>query len=124
VVKSEIKIQIQIQTCSLCPNEEKEQTSQNIPMVNQRLSFSQNFESMFLSEVPTKQGGCLKCCNGDRLVSTYTPSTEETWKCTIDMETMPHYAEECFKVPKTMKFGKTEFSVAEYVISKPGTDNT
>jgi hypothetical protein len=66
-------------TCSLCPNEEKEQTSQNIPMVNQRLSLSQNFENMFLSEVPTKRGGCLKCCNGDRLVSTYPPSTEETW---------------------------------------------
>jgi hypothetical protein len=30
------------------------------------------------------------------------------------METMPHYAEEFFKVPKTMKFGKTEFSLAGY----------
>ena len=107
-------------TCSSCPNEEKEQTLQTIPMAEQRLSISQNFENMFLSKVPKQQGRCKKCCNGDQLVSCYTPSTEETWYCTIDMETMPHYAEECFKVPSKLQFGKTEFSLAGYVISKPG----
>ena len=105
-----------ITKCMNCYSITEAFSSPLLQFENQRESIEENIAEVFSKEVTNHNRICRSCATGKMIVTPFTPSSEDTWFCTIDVSFMPHYPEELFGIKRVLKFGEKEFALAAFIV--------
>lgn len=102
--------------CEECRSRKIIKSNPSIPFADMNISPSDNIELLFLGK--SLQLDCGNCKNNRKIQTKYVPDSKNTWFCVLEVDLMPHYAEEFFKIPKSLQFGPYQFTLAGFVVLK------
>jgi hypothetical protein len=92
------------EACQKCKTRKVFKSTLAISFKNMNVSAEDNINLLFTGN--NLEIDCGNCKDNKKVQTKYSPDSEDTWFCIVEVDLMPHYSEELFKISKLLQFGQ------------------